>query len=601
MLAGRYPSDEFTELRPRITWDRHADVLTARRGARLVAVVNAGTIPDRGLYAVHLGPNGPRVGELDEEMVHESRAGETFLLGATTWRIEEITRDRVIVSPAPGEPGKMPFWRGEGPGRPIELGWWVGALCRELDEGGPEMLERLKTEHALDDLAAQNLLAYVADQRAATGAVPSDRAITIERFRDEIGDWRVCILTPLGARIHAPWALVLQRTLEDRLGYPVHPLTTDDGIALRFADGDDVPADHDLIPDPDEVEDILVAELTRSAVFAGRFRENAARALLLPRRRPGQRTPLWSQRLRAQQLLGVALRYPSFPIVLETYREVLRDVFDVPSLIDVLRKIRARAIRVDGAVTETASPFARSLVFDYVAAYLYEGDAPLAERRAQALTLDRTLLRELLGDGELRSLLDPEVLDEVEAELQARAEERRARHADGVHDLLLRIGDLSTAELALRASEDPQPWIDDLVRARRIVPVRIAGADRWIAVEDAARYRDALGTILPPGIPAALLEPAADPIAGLVGRYARTHAPFTAAEVAARFGLPIAQADLALAALEARGAVIAGEFRPGRAGKEHVDAEVLRQIRRRTLARLRQEVSAVRRPPTRAS
>ena len=591
MLAGRYPSDEFAELRPRITWDRHADVLTARRGARLVSVVNAGTIPDRGLYAVHLGPGGPRVGELDEEMVHETRAGETFVLGATTWRVEEITRDRVIVSPAPGEPGKMPFWRGEGAGRPVELGLAVGALCRALDAGVPT--RELQERYRLDELAAQNLLAYVADQRAATGTVPTDTAITIERFRDEIGDWRVCILTPLGARVHAPWALALQRALEDRLGYPVHPLYTDDGIALRFADGDDVPADHDLIPDPDEVEEILVAELSRAAVFAGRFRENAARALLLPRRRPGQRTPLWSQRLRAQQLLGVALRYPSFPIVLETYRECLRDVFDVPALVDVLRKIRGRAIRVDGAVTESASPFARSLVFDYVAAYLYEGDAPLAERRAQALTLDRTLLRELLGDGELRSLLDPEVLADVERELQAEAEERRSRHADDLHDLLLRVGDLSTAELALRSAEDPAPWIDALAQARRIVAVRVASAERWIAVEDAARYRDALGTILPPGLPAALLEPAADPITGLVARYARTHGPFTAGECAARFGLPTAQVDLALGVLVARGAIVAGEFRPGGHGLEHCDAEVLRQIRRRTLARLRHEVSAV--------
>jgi ATP-dependent Lhr-like helicase len=595
MLAGKYPSDEFAELRPRLTWDRNADVLTARRGARLIAVTNAGTIPDRGLYGVHLGPGGPRIGELDEEMVYESRPGETFLLGATTWRIEEITRDRVIVSPAPGEPGKMPFWRGEGPGRPIDLGWGVGALCREVDQAAPDLMTRLRTEHALDEHAAANLIAYVAEQRAATGAVPTDRAVTIERFRDEIGDWRVCILTPLGARVHAPWALAIERTLEDRLGYPVQPLVTDDGIALRFADGDDVPGDDELIPDPEEVEDLLVGELARSAVFAGRFRENAARALLLPRRRPGQRTPLWSQRLRAQQLLGVALRYPSFPIVLETYREVLRDVFDVPALIDVLRKIRSRAIRVDGVVTETASPFARSLVFDYVAAYLYEGDAPIAERRAQALTLDRTLLRELLGAEELRSLLDPEVLDEVEAELQARAEERRARHADDVHDLLLRIGDLSSEELAARASEDPAPWIDALARAGRIVAVTIAGAARWIAVEDAARYRDALGTALPPGLPPALLEPAADAVTGLAGRYARSHAPFTAAELAARLGLPAAQAELALSALEARGAVIAGDFRPGRTGREHVDVEVLRQIRRRTLARLRREVSAV--PP----
>ncbi|HSK01289.1 MAG TPA: DEAD/DEAH box helicase, partial [Kofleriaceae bacterium] len=440
MLAGRYPSDEFAELRPRITWDRQADVIVGRRGARLLSVVSGGTIPDRGTYAVHAGPSGPRVGELDEEMVAESRRGETFILGATTWRIEEITRDRVIVSPAPGEPGKMPFWRGEGPGRPIELGVALGAFCRELDgrlatdpAGARAWLGR---EYRLDGLAADNLMKYLADQRAAAGAVPTDRAITIERFRDELGDVRVCILSPFGSRIHAPWALALGARLEAELGYPIHPLWTDDGIALRFADGDALPDDDRLIPDPDELEGVLVDELARSSVFATHFRQNAARALLLPRRRPGQRQPLWAQRLRAQQLMGVALRFPAFPVTLETYREVLRDVFDLPALVDVLRRIRSREIRIEPAITDAASPFARSLVFDYVAAFLYEGDAPLAERKAQALTLDRNLLRELIGGGELRDLLDPEVMEELEAELQQRAPGRKARNADEVHDLL---------------------------------------------------------------------------------------------------------------------------------------------------------------------
>ncbi|HEX7837546.1 MAG TPA: helicase-related protein, partial [Kofleriaceae bacterium] len=398
MLAGRYPSDEFAELRPRLTWDRQTDVLVGRKGARLLSVVSGGTIPDRGTYAVHAGVGGPRVGELDEEMVAESRKGETFLLGATTWRIQDITRDRVIVSPAPGEPGKMPFWRGEGPGRPIELGRALGAFCRELDDrlardpAGAHVW--LTGVHRLDRFAADNLIAYLGEQRAATGGVPTDRAITIERFRDELGDVRVCVLSPFGSRIHAPWSLVIARQLEAELGYPIHPLYTDDGIALRFADGDALPADDQLIPDPDDVEAVLVDELARSSAFASHFRENAARALLLPRRRPGQRTPLWAQRLKAQQLMGVALRFPAFPITLETYREVLRDVFDLPALIDVLRQIRSRAIRIEPAITEVASPFARSLVFDYVAAFLYEGDAPLAERKAQALTLDRNLLRE---------------------------------------------------------------------------------------------------------------------------------------------------------------------------------------------------------------
>ena len=602
MLSGRYPSDEFAELRPRLTWDRQTDVLVGRKGARMLSVMSGGTIPDRGTYAVHLG-SGPRIGELDEEMVAESRKGETFLLGATTWRIEDITRDRVIVSPAPGEPGKMPFWRGEGPGRPIELGRALGAFCRELDD---KLAHDRDGAHAwlmkdlrLDRFAADNLIGYLGDQRAATGGVPSDRAITIERFRDELGDVRVCILSPFGSRIHAPWALVLARQLEAELGYPIHPLYTDDGIALRFADGDALPDDDQLVPDPDEIENILVEELARSSVFASHFRENAARALLLPRRRPGQRTPLWAQRLRAQQLMGVALRFPAFPITLETYREVLRDVFDLPALVDVLRQLRSRAIRIEPAITEMASPFARSLVFDYVAAFLYEGDAPLAERKAQALTLDRNLLRELIGGGELRELLDLEVLDEVEAELQQLAEDRQARSLDEIHDLLRRVGDLSLDDIAARTVAGVELGgsapgaIDALLTSRRIAAVRIAGAARFIAAEDAARYRDGLGVQLPAGLPAALLEPVAQPLESLIARWARTHAPFTAAEPAARWGLPPAQLEPVLQLLEARNQLVRGELRPGGSHKDSCDPEVLRQLRRRTLAKLRAQVAPV--------
>jgi ATP-dependent Lhr-like helicase len=613
MLAGRYPSDEFAELRPRLSWDRQTDVLVGRKGARLLSVVSGGTIPDRGTYAVHVGAGGPRVGELDEEMVAESRKGETFLLGATTWRIEDITRDRVIVSPAPGEPGKMPFWRGEGPGRPIELGRALGAFCRELDDRlahDPAGAHGWLTDALrLDRFAADNLIAYLGEQRAAAGGVPTDRAITIERFRDELGDVRVCILSPFGSRVHAPWSLVIAKQLEAELGYPIHPLYTDDGIALRFADGDVLPTDDQLIPDPDEVEHVLVDELARSSVFASHFRENAARALLLPRRRPGQRTPLWAQRLRAQQLMGVALRFPAFPITLETYREVLRDVFDLPALVDVLREIRSRAIRIEPAITEVASPFARSLVFDYVAAFLYEGDAPLAERKAQALTLDKNLLRELIGGGELRELLDLEVLDQVEAELQQLAEDRKARSVDEIHDLLRRIGDLSIDEIAARTVAGLElvsvpgsvsgaisgsalgSAIEALLASGRIAQVRIAGAARLIATEDAARYRDGLGVQLPPGLPAALLEPVAQPLESLVARWARTHAPFTAAEPAARWGLPPAQIEPVLGLLEARTQLVRGELRPGGTHKDSCDPEVLRQLRRRTLAKLRAQVA----------
>jgi ATP-dependent Lhr-like helicase len=600
MLAGRHPSDELADLRPCLTWDRGADVLTARPGARLLSVVNAGTIPDRGLYPVHVGEGGPRVGELDEEMVHESRKGETFLLGATTWRVEEITRDRVIVSPAPGEPGKMPFWRGDGPARPIELGRAIGAFTREVDA----LLARrdpaaaaiaLRATHRLDAYAAQNLVAYLQSQRDAGAAVPTDRTIVVERFRDELGDWRVCILTPLGGRVHAPWAHVLGRRLEDRLGYPVHPLYTDDGIALRFADGDELPDLAELFPDADEIEELVVSELARSARFAGVFRENAARALLLPRRRPGQRTPLWSQRQKAQQLMGVALRYPSFPIVLESYRECLRDIFDMPALKDLLAAVERRELRVEAVTTERPSPFASSLVFDYVASFLYEGDAPLAERRSQALTLDRALLRELLGEGELRDLLDPRAIEEVEDELAGRSEARRARTPDELADLLRRVGDLAVDELRTRAVAelDVDGALATLAAARQVVKVRLAGGERWIAVEDVARYRDGLGVALPPGLPAALLEAVPAPLAGLFARHARSHGPFTLDDVVARWGLPRGAVQaLADAAVDA-GTLVRGALRPGGSQIDLCDAEVLRRIRRRTLAHLRSQVAPV--------
>jgi ATP-dependent Lhr-like helicase len=565
MLDGRYPSDRFAALRPRLTWDRRADVIVGRRGARLLSVVSGGTIPDRGLYAVHLGPTGPRVGELDEEMVAESRKGETFVLGATTWRIDDITRDRVIVSPAPGEPGKLPFWRADGPGRPVELGRALGAFCRELDaRADPAWLEET---YGLDAHAAANLVRYLAEQRAHAGAVPTDRALVVERFRDELGDPRACILSPFGSRVHAPWALVLARQLEDRLGYPVHPLWTDDGIALRFAEADVLPTDQDLFPDPDTIERILVDELSRSSLFASHFRENAARALLLPRRRPGQRTPLWAQRLRAQQLMGVALEFPNFPITLETYREVLRDVFDVEALLDMLRSVRDGSIRIEPAHTPSPSPFARSLVFDYVAAFLYEGDAPLAERKAQALTLDRDLLRELIGGGELRELLDEQVIDEVESELQGTAEDRRARDSDEIIDLLRRVGDLSRAELAARSIAGD---VDALIAAGRAAVVD----DRVIAIEDVARYEQR-------------------ELESLIHRYARTHGPFTTDDIARRFGVAATVVEPILDALEARGQLVRGELRPGGTAKDSCDPDVLRQLRRRTLARLRAQVAPV--------
>ena len=432
MLAGRYPSDEFAELRPRIVWDRTAGVIRGRTGARKLAVTNAGTIPDRGLFGVHLVNGGGRVGELDEEMVYEARAGQTFLLGASTWRIEEITRDRVLVSPAPGVPGAVPFWKGEGVGRPYELGAAIGKFSREL-VALPEAkaLAKLRDEHTLDEKAARNLLTFLNEQAAATGVVPSDRTVVIERFRDEIGDWRVCLLTPFGGRVHAPWALALAARLRESLGIEVHSIWSDDGIALHLPDADAPPSTEDLMIDPEEIEELVVGELSGSALFGARFRENASRALLIPRRRPGQRTPLWQQRLKAQSLLQVARKYGSFPIILETYRECLQDVFDLPALRGILRGLKLRELDLVDVESQSASPFSSSLLFDYIATYMYEDDTPPAERRAQALSLDRDLLRELLGQEELRDLIDPGALEEVEAQLRG-----NARNPDELHDVL---------------------------------------------------------------------------------------------------------------------------------------------------------------------
>jgi ATP-dependent Lhr-like helicase len=603
MLAGRYPSTDFSELRPRIVWDREADRLEARRGAKQLALISGGTIPDRGQYGVHLGPEGPRIGELDEEMVNETYAGEVITLGASSWRVEEITRDRVVVTPAPGEVGKLPFWRGDGPGRPVELGRAVGAFVRALGaecaEGGDLHAGRargeawLREHYHLDAYAARNLVDYVTLQREATDALPTDRAITLERFRDELGDWRVCVLSPFGARVHAPWALALEARLSRDAGYEVQALWSDDGIVLRFADADEPPEPAAFLPDPDEVENLVVTQLERSALFASQFRENAARALLLPRRRPGARTPLWTQRLRAQNLLAVAREYPAFPIVLETYRSCLQDVFDVPALVELLRAVREGRVRFDEAETRQASPFARSLVFAYTAVYLYQGDTPVAERRAQALTLDRHMLRDLLGQEELRDLLDAGVIEETEAELQCEAAGQRVRHVDALHDLLRRLGDLSTAEIAARCDGDPAPWLGELEAASRAVQVKVAGERRWLAAEDAALYRDALGVRPPEGVPEAFLAPSERPVEQLLARYARHRGPFVTGAAAARFGLVPAQAEIALEALVARERLLSGDFHPHGSEREWCDPEVLRRLRRRTLALLRGEVAPV--------
>ncbi|MBA2417223.1 MAG: DEAD/DEAH box helicase, partial [Geodermatophilaceae bacterium] len=596
MLSGRYPSDAFAELRPRLTWDRVGDVLSARPGAQRLAVTSGGTIPDRGLFGVFLvgdpGTPGRRVGELDEEMVYESRVGDVFLLGSSSWRIQEITHDRVIVSPAPGQPGRMPFWKGDQPGRPIELGRALGAFLREVSAASEPVARARARAAGLDEWGADNLIAYLSEQKRATGHLPDDRTILVERFRDELGDWRLVVHSPFGAQVNAPWALVLAARLREHYGTDVQSMHSDDGIVLRLPDTDAAPPGGELaVLDPDEVEPLVTAQVGGSALFASRFRECAARALLLPKRDPRRRTPLWQQRQRAAQLLGVASDYGSFPIVLEAVREVLQDVYDVPGLVALMRDVRARRVRLVDVETPQASPFAQSLLFGYVGAFLYEGDAPLAERRAQALALDTAVLAELLGRAELRELLDPEALAEVEDELQRRTPERRAKDVESTVDLFRLLGDLSTVEAVERGATEE--WLAELQRSRRLLQVRVAGELRWIAVEDAGRVRDALGTALPVGVPETFTEPVADPLGDLVGRFARTHGPFTVEDCAARLGLGVAVVTATLQRLASSGRVVSGEFRPGGSGIEWCEAEVLRRLRRRSLARLREEVEPV--------
>jgi ATP-dependent helicase Lhr and Lhr-like helicase len=597
MLSGRYPSDEFADLRPRLTWDRLKQTLTAREGARHVAVVNGGTIPDRGLYGVFLmGERGPgaRVGELDEEMVFESRVGETFLLGASTWRIEDLTHDRVLVSPAPGEPGKMPFWKADAAGRPLELGTVIGEMVRTLGQMPPAgAVERLIRHHDLDARAAENLMRYLADQAAAAGAVPDDRTILIERCRDELGDWRICVLTPFGGRIHAPWAMAVAERARTEAGLDAETMWTDDGFVVRFPETEAPPDAGLMLPASEEVEDLVLRQLGGTALFAAKFREAAGRALLLPKRRPGRRSPLWQQRKRAADLLAVASRFGSFPLLLETYRECLRDVFDIPALVATLGRIERREVKTITVDSSTPSPFAASLLFGYVANYIYDGDAPLAERRAHALAIDQSQLRELLGEAELRELLDPEALDLVEAQLQRLDPAYAARSVDGVHDLLLGLGDLSLEEIAARSRVDARPAVDALVRERRLVPVQVGGQPRFVPVEYAARYRDALGVPLPPGLPESLLASAPHAGGDLARRYARTHGPFTTQDFAGRYGIGTATAEVLLRDLARAGRLLDGEFRPGGTGREWCDADVLQTVRRRSLARLRREVEPV--------
>lgn len=596
MLSGRYPSDEFAELKPRLTWHRNEGLLEARKGAKRLAIVNAGVIPDRGLYGVFLADGdekkSKRVGELDEEMVFEAREGEVFVLGASSWRIQEITHDRVLVTPAPGEPGKMPFWHGDRLGRSAELGRGIGALLRHISKESDEAAyKRLIERHHLSDNAAKNLVRFVREQEQAPYLLPTDRQIVVERFIDEVGDSRVCVLSPLGARVHAPLALCIHEKAKLELNTLVESVHTDDGIVLRFPEAVETPPLERLLPSPEEVEELLVQALGQTALFASHFRECAGRALLLPRRHPGKRSPLWAQRKRAADLLQVASRYGSFPILLETYRECLKDVFDVPALVDLMTEVKQRKVKIVQVTAERPSPFSANLLFSYVGNFIYEGDAPIAERRALALSIDHTQLRELLGQVELRELLDPAAVADV-ARMVGRFQ-HPPRHPDELHDLLLLLGDLSDAELRERLGEQKDALLAPLLHAQRAVRVPIAGEERVIAAEDTGRYHHALGVPVPQDMPRAFLEGSAEPLLDLVSRYARTHGPFRVEEVAGRFGCKVGAIAPLLRTLVDRGRLLSGELHPEQPGIFYCDADVLRAIKRRSLAALRKEIEPV--------
>lgn len=613
LLSGRYPSDEFYELRPRINWDRINGELSPRTGSQRVAILNAGTIPDRGLYGVFLlgkeGEANSRVGELDEEMVHEIHPGDVFLLGASSWRVIEITQDRVLVSPAPGQPGRMPFWKGEGPGRPLEFGKAIGSLARRLlDMKRDDALQQLTEHHGLADQASENLLKYLEAQIEATGEIPCDRTIIVEAGVDEVGDWRIVILSSFGARIHAPLASAVVSRLREASNGQIDVMWSDEGIIFRLPAADELPSTTLLFPPADDIEDILVQELSNTALFASHFRENAARALLLPRHRPGKRTPLWLQRRKSADLLTVASRYPSFPMMLETYRECLRDVFDLPGLKTLLSGVQDQSIAVRHVQTETPSPFASAVLFSYTGNFIYDADAPLAERRAQALAIDHRQLQELLGEIDYRELLDPEVLRQLSRELQRLDTQYPVRSMDGLHDFLLSLGDLSSDEVAQRcesdaADHDSDEWIAELLAQRRILEICIANEQRLIAAEDASRYRDALDVNLPSGIATSLLAPVDDPLIDLISRFARTHGPFVADEICRRFGLDEKSVKTTLIELSETGRVVAGNFESVASTTDSIsedpsnhqwcDANVLRTLKQRSLTRVREQIKPV--------
>ena len=578
LASGVYPSTDFSELKPRVVYDRITGMLTPRPGAQRVAVTSGGTIPDRGMFGVFLvgGAEGGaprRVGELDEEMVYESRVGDIFTLGATSWRIENITRDQVQVTPAPGHTGRLPFWNGDAAGRPYELGKALGAFRREAYSDPSLIIDA-------DEWARDNLLAYLREQEDATGIIPDEKTLLLERFKDEVGDWRLVLHTPFGRPVNAAWALAVGARVAERTGMDPQAVSGDDGIVLRLPEGEEAPDASLFAFDADEIADIVTEQVGGSALFASRFRECSARALLLPRRNPGKRAPLWQQRQRAEQLLDVARKYPSFPIILETVRECLQDVYDLPALTELMRDLGHRRVRIAEVTVEQPSPFASSLLFNYTGAFMYEGDSPLAEKRAAALALDPALLAKLLGTVELRELLDPEIIAEVDAQLQRRTPERRAKTTEQVADLLRVLGPIPVAELGEHASV-PMTALDAL--GSRIMRVRIGGREHLAQSLDAPLLRDGLGVPVPPGIPAQQAT-ITDALEQLLSRWARTRGPFTLREAADAFGLSVSATFAVVSSLDS---VLEGHYRQGVEETEYVASEVLRVIRSRSLAAAR--------------
>ena len=620
MLSGKYPSDIAAELEPRITWDRVSDRLIGTRAARMTAVISGGTIPDRGLYTVNL-PDRTRLGELDEEFVHESRMGDVFQLGSSTWRIAAIEHDRVVVTPAPGTPARMPFWHGEYMARSLMLSHRVGALRRQLASAPSE--EELRDQYGCDAATANSLIKYIAAQRAATGIVPDDRNIVIEQFRDETGAVRIVIHAAFGGRINAPWGMALAQRVREAIGNAdLQVQTTDDGIMLRLPDlGISAPIQSLLGLTGLEAEQLVMEEVGSTSLFGARFRMNAARALLLPRGNPRRRMPLWLQRLKSLDLLQTVRQFPSFPILVETYREVLQEAFDMQGLKETLAEIGAGNIRIHSVQTDIPSPFAASLQFGFVMDWLYGDDTPRAEQRAALLSLDRAMLDEVMG-GEGSDDITLEAIEQTLAERRGTAPGRRARTSDELAHLLDRAGDLSGEDVRARiASTDEGVRGDpfqELLLANRTIAIQL-GAEgrkewRFILTETYPRYISAFGVEVlarvratgelverpaTDAIPDVLRNPAINPSVArreILARFLTQSGPVTVAEIHDRYGWEQRWIESRLAEWERTGKLVRGKFRRELKDTEWCSRKIVEIGRRRALASLRKQIEAVELP-----